>query len=140
MAVRGIRGATTVESDSADAIVAATDELMRALIEANGIDPDDVAGAWFTTTRDLSAEFPAIAARKLGWTEVPLLCGHEMDVDPANPRAIPMCVRVLILLNTDRPAAEMRFVYLHRAGEIRADLDRLRRDPGGSMTSDRGLN
>ncbi|MEA2645865.1 MAG: chorismate mutase [Chloroflexota bacterium] len=140
MPVRGIRGATTVEEDSAEAIVAATDELLRALIEANQIEPAAIAGAWFTTTKDLAAEFPAIAARKLGWTEVPLLCGHEMDVDPGNPRAIPMCVRVLILLNTNRAANAMRFIYLHRAGEIRADLDRLREQSGHSMTSDRGLD
>ncbi len=142
MATRGISGATTVEADNAASIEAATDELLRALIDANAIDPGDIAGAWFTTTKDLTAEFPAIAARKLGWTEVPLLCGHEMDVDPANPRSIPMCIRVMVLLNTDRPAAEMRFVYLRRALDIKTDLDELRRaanDPD-SMTSDKGLD
>jgi chorismate mutase len=129
-----------VEDDSAESIEAATDELLRALIEANAIDPPEIAGVWFTTTKDLTAEFPAIAARRLGWTEVPLLCGHEMDVDAANPRAIPRCIRVMILLNTDRAAAEMRFVYLRRALDIKTDLQELRGSHGDSMTSDEGLD
>jgi chorismate mutase len=124
--VRGIRGATTVETDSADEIVGATRELLEQLIAANEIDPAEIAGVWFTTTNDLSAEFPAIAARQLGWLEVPLLCGHEMDVDGGNPRAIPHCIRVMIQLNTDKPQSQMRYAYLRRAGEIKADLDRLR--------------
>jgi chorismate mutase len=128
--VRGIRGATTVESDSAGDIETATGELLRRLIEANTIDPAEIAGAWFTTTRDLSAEFPAVAARKLGWTEVPLICGYEMSVVDSNPRSIPKCIRVMILLNTDRAASEMEFVYLRRAAEIKADLDRLKAGRG----------
>jgi chorismate mutase len=128
--VRGIRGATTVESDSADEIEASTGELLRQLIEANAIDTQEIAGAWFTTTRDLSAEFPAVAARKLGWTEVPLLCGHEMSVVESNPRSIPRCIRVMILLNTDRAASAMKFIYLRRAAEIKADLDRLKAERG----------
>jgi chorismate mutase len=141
LAVRGIRGATTVEQDTAAAIVDATSDLLEALIGANEIVADDIAGVWFTTTTDLGAEFPAIAARKLGWTEVPLLCGHEMEVDPTNPRSIPMCIRVLVLLNTDKPASAMRFVYQRRAENIKADLEDLRREvEGGSMTSDEGLD
>jgi len=128
--VRGIRGATTVESDSAKEIEESTTELLRQLIDANHIDPSDIAGAWFTTTRDLAAEFPAVAARKLGWTEVPLLCGHEMSVVESNPRSIDHCIRVMILLNTDRPAADMNFIYLRRAAEIKADLDRLKANRG----------
>ena len=141
MAVRGIRGATTVEVDLAEDIVTATQELLEALIAANGIRPEDVAGAWFTTTKELHAEYPAIAARKLGWTEVPLLCGLEMDVDPSNPRSIPMCIRVMVLLNCDRAATDMTFVYLRRAEEIKADLDDLRRQRAGeSMVRDEGLD
>jgi chorismate mutase len=124
--VRGIRGATTVENDTADEIIASTEELLEGLVAANSIRPEDIAGVWFTTTRDLSAEFPAIAARRLGWVDVPLLCGHEMEVDPANPRSIPRCIRVLVQVNTGRSAAEMKFVYLRRALEIRADLESLR--------------
>lgn len=132
MAVRGIRGATTVEADDAGEIVEATEELIRALMDANTIDPAEIAGAWFTTTRDIRAEFPAIAARKLGWTRVPLLCGHEMDVDETNPRSIPRCIRILILLNTDLPAAQMNFVYMRGATAIRADLDRLAAEAAGA--------
>jgi chorismate mutase len=126
LSVRGIRGATTVEADTAEDIVDATGEMLAQLIDANGIVPDDIAGVWFTTTRDLSAEFPASAARKLGWVDVPLLCGHEMDVTGVNPRAIPRCIRVMIQLNTDRAQAEMRSVYLRRAADIKADLEALR--------------
>ncbi len=130
MAVRGIRGATTVESDSAEEIIAATDEMLRQLIDENHLEPDEIAGAWFTTTRDLNSEFPAIAARKLGWTEVPLLCGHEMEVDASNPRSIPRCIRVLVMLNTEEPASAMRFVYLRGAAAIKRDLDALRGGAG----------
>jgi chorismate mutase len=112
--------------DSAVEIVEATRELLGALIEANQIVPEDVAGAWFTTTTDLRTEFPAVAARQLGWVDVPLICGHEMDVPYANPRSIPRCVRAMILLNTDRPQSEMRFVYLRRAAAIKEELDRAR--------------
>jgi chorismate mutase len=141
LATRGIRGATTVEDDTAASIEHATDELLRALIDANQIDAAEIAGAWFTTTKDLTAEFPAIAARKLGWTDVPLLCGHEMEVDPTNPRSIPMCIRVMILLNTDKPAAEMRFVYMRRALDIKTDLDELRMTVAeDSTTGDKGLD
>lgn len=127
MAVRGVRGATTVDNDSADEVIAVTRELMIQLIEANDIDPEEVAGAWFTTTRDINSEFPAIAVRQLGWTEVPLLCGHEMEVGSTNPRSIPRCIRVMLLLNTEKSASAMRFVYLRGAAAIKEDLDELRR-------------
>ncbi|MCA9853647.1 MAG: chorismate mutase, partial [Dehalococcoidia bacterium] len=91
MAVRGIRGATTVDRNERDEIIAAAKELLQAIIEANEIDPDDVASAWFTTTADLNAEFPAVGARQMGWTSVPLMCGHEMSV----PGSLPMCLRIL---------------------------------------------
>ena len=120
MAVRGIRGATTTEDDSADAILEATTELLTQIASENQLDASEIAGAWFTTTRDLVAEFPATAARRLGWTHVPLLCAHEMAVPPPNARSIPHCIRVLLLLNTDRPASEMRFVYLRSARNLRA--------------------
>ena len=131
MPVRGIRGATTVEVDTSEEIVSSTEEMLRGLIAANSITPAEIAGVWFTTTRDLTAEFPAIAARRLGWVDVPLLCGHEMEVSGANPRSIPRCIRVLVQVNTDRPASEMKFVYLRRALEIQRDLEALR-SSGGS--------
>ena len=126
MPVRGIRGATTAAANTAEAITEATDELLRELIRLNDLDPSEIAFAYFTTTRDLNAEFPAIAARKLGWLEVPLLCGHDMDVPESNPRGVPKCVRVLVLYNPPRPQATMRFAYLRGAQAIKADLDYLR--------------
>jgi chorismate mutase len=125
-AVRGIRGATTVEEDLPAEIVDATREMLTELILVNDIRADDVAGAWFTTTPDLRSEFPAVAARQLGWVDVPLICGHEMDVPYVNPRSIPRCVRTMILLNTERAQSEMRFVYLRRAAAIKEELDRAR--------------
>lgn len=124
--VRGIRGATTVEADSPPAIVEATRELLGELIAANDIVAEEIAGAWFTTTPDLRSEFPAVAARQLGWVDVPLICGHEMDVPYDNPRSIARAVRVMILLNTDRPQSAMRFLYLRGAAAIREELDRAR--------------
>jgi chorismate mutase len=126
VAVRGIRGATTADVDSAVEIVAATRELIQALVEQNGIAPDDVAGAWFTTTPDLRTEFPAVAARQLGWVDVPLICGHEMDVPAANPRSIARCIRAMILVNTARAQSEIRHVYLRGALAIKEELDRAR--------------
>lgn len=126
LAVRGIRGATTTEVDSAVEIVEATRELLTALIDANGIVAEDIAGAWFTTTRDLRTEFPAVAARQLGWVDVPLICGHEMDVPLANPRSIERCIRVMILMNTEKPQSAITHVYLRGAQAIKAELDRAR--------------
>jgi len=118
MPVRGIRGATTATENGAAAICAATDELLRAILERNNIDIAEIASAFFTTTPDLTAEFPAYAARGLGWLTVPLLCGHEMNV----PDALPRCIRVLIHLNTDLPQDAMRHAYLREAVTLRRDL------------------
>ena len=126
MSVRGIRGATTADENTSEAIVEATDELLRELIRVNDLDPAEIAFCYFATTRDLNAEYPAFAARKLGWLEVPLLCGQDMDVRLPNPRGVPMCIRVLLLYNTPRPQSSMRFVYLKGAEAIKADLDYLR--------------
>ncbi|HEV7677844.1 MAG TPA: chorismate mutase [Candidatus Dormibacteraeota bacterium] len=126
LAVRGIRGATTVDVDRPVDIVEATRELLQELIGANDIHPEDVAGAWFTTTPDLHTEFPAVAARQLGWVDVPLICGHEMNVPAANPRSIPRCVRAMILVNTERPQSDIRHVYLRGALAIKQELDRAR--------------
>jgi chorismate mutase len=124
--VRGIRGATTADSNTSEAITEATEELLTELIKLNDLDPADIAFAYFTTTKDLNAEFPAFAARRLGWLDVPLLCGVDMDVKQPNPRGVPMCVRVLLLYNTPRPQASMRFAYLRGAQAIKADLDYMR--------------
>jgi chorismate mutase len=126
MPVRGIRGATTADEDTPEAITKATDELLRALVDANQIVAAELAFAYFTTTRDLVSEFPAKAARELGWLDVPLLCGHDMDVPLPNPRAVAKCIRILLLYNTDRPQSAMRHLYLRGAMAIKADLDELR--------------
>ena len=126
MPVRGIRGATTAYENTADSIVEATEELLRELVSLNDLDPQEIAFVYLTTTVDLNAEFPAVAARKIGWLDVPLLCGHDMNVKLPNPRGVPMCVRVLILYNTPRPQQSMRFAYLRGAAAIKADLDYMR--------------
>ena len=118
MACRGIRGATTVEIDSAPAILEATRQLLTGMVEANQIDSEDVASAIFTMTPDLTAAFPARAARELGWQHVPLLDAQEVPV----PGSLPRCVRVLILWNTDRSQQEIRHVYLRGAASLRPDL------------------
>ena len=113
--VRGIRGATTAEGNTREAVLAATGELMERLIEANSIDADDVAAAFFTTTPDLNAEFPAAAARLMGWTHVALMGASEIDV-PDAPR---LCVRALVLVNTEKSARELVNVYLRGAADLR---------------------
>ena len=126
MPVRGIRGATTATANTADAITEATDELLRALIDANALEIAEVCFAYFTTTPDLNVEFPALAARRLGWVDVPLLCGNEMDINGPNPRGVGMCIRILLLYNTEQPQSAMRHVYLRGAQAIKADLDSMR--------------
>jgi len=123
MPVRGIRGATTATANTAEAIIEATDELLRELARVNDLDAAEICFAFFTTTHDLTAEFPAYAARRLGWVDVPLLCSHDMDVKLPNPRGVPMCIRILLLYNTENPQSAMRAVYLRGAQAIKADLD-----------------
>jgi len=112
---RGIRGATTATDNSKDSILSATTELLMELEDTNGIDPDFISAIWLTTSPDLTAEFPAVAARRMGWTQVPLLCGHEMDV----PDALPKCIRVLILFNTEKSSQEITHIYLREAVNLR---------------------
>ena len=126
MPVRGIRGATTATSNTEEAITEATEEMLGELARLNDLDVAEICFAYFTTTHDLTAEYPAYAARRLGWLDVPLLCGHDMDVELPNPRGVRMCVRVLLLYNTSRPQSAMRFAYLRGAGAIKSDLDSLR--------------
>jgi chorismate mutase len=114
---RGIRGATTAIANTAEDILEATDELMRVLIHLNDLEPDDVVSAIFTTTPDLTATFPALAARSIGWTEVPLICSHEMTV----PGSLQKAVRVLLHVNTTRGPREIRHVYLKGAQQLRPE-------------------
>ena len=126
MPVRGIRGATTASANTADAIMEATEELLRELERLNALDPNEVTAAFFTTTPDLDAEFPAHAVRRLGWLDIPMLCGHDMQVQQPNPRGVAKCIRILLLYNTPRPQAAMRFAYLRGAEAIKHDLDFMR--------------
>jgi chorismate mutase len=113
---RGIRGATFVPEDTPEAILEATRELLAALVAANGVETEDVASAFFTTTTDLRSAFPARAARELGWIDVPLLGATEMD----NPSAPRRCIRVLLHWNTTRRQDEIVHVYLRGSDAMRA--------------------
>lgn len=121
MLCRGVRGATTADSNTRDAILTATRQLLALIIRINGIEPEFVSSAVFSLTRDLDAEFPALAARQLGWLDVPLLCTYEVDV----PGSLRRCVRVLIHWNTDKPQHEIRHVYVKEAERLRPDLSKL---------------
>jgi chorismate mutase len=118
MLVRGIRGATTVDGNTREAILAAATELLEEIVTANHVERDHVASVIFSTTPDLNAEFPAVAARQMGWTDIALMCGHEMSV----PGSLARCLRILMHVNTDLAAHEIRHVYLHGARALRPDL------------------
>ncbi len=127
MIVRGIRGATTCAHDDAAEILAATEELLREIVAANGFAVEDVASALFTVTPDLISEFPAAAARRIGWTLVPLLNFTEIGV----PGRLARCIRVLVHVNTERAQDEIVHVYLREARGLRPDLiDRRTPSPG----------
>lgn len=121
MTCRGVRGATTVDRNDREEILTATRQLLALMVRRNGIQKEDVASAVFTTTPDLDAEFPALAARQLGWLEVPLLCTHELAV----PGSLPRCVRVLVHWNTDVPQHEIQHIYIRDAVRLRPDLCKL---------------
>ena len=125
MRCQGIRGAITVEENTRPALLEATRELLREVTRLNGLKVEDIACAIFSTTPDLNAEFPAVAAREMGWDRVALLCSHEMGV----PGALPCCLRVLILVNTERGPNEMVHVYLRGAANLRPSLARGKEKP-----------
>ena len=115
--VRGLRGATTADANTKEAILDATRELLEKLVEANDVSADDIASVTFSTTKELNAEFPAVAARvHMGWTDVAMMCGHEMDVPGGQER----CIRVMILVNTDKRPEELERIYLRGAANLRA--------------------
>lgn len=118
MPCRGIRGATTVETNSATHILEATGQLLTQILEANGIEVADIASVFFSATPDLTAAFPAQAARDLGWHQVPLLDAQEIPV----PGSLPRCVRVLVHWNTSRRQEEVKHIYLGEAARLRPDL------------------
>lgn len=121
MLCRGVRGATTVQENSRDAILLATRQMLALMIRRNEMEASDIASAVFTVTRDLDAEFPALAARQLGWLEVPLLCGYEIDV----PSSLAKCIRVLVHWNTTKSQKQIQHVYIHDAIRLRPDLSKL---------------
>ena len=116
--IRGLRGATTVAANDAGQIAERTRELIRLLVEVNGLRPEDVASALFTVTEDLDAAFPAVAARGFAeWKDVPLFCAREIAV----PGSLGHCIRILIHWNTDRPQAQVRHVFLRGARRLRPE-------------------
>jgi chorismate mutase len=121
MPCRGVRGATTVEGNGAEEILQATRQLLALMVRHNEIRPADLASAIFSTTVDLDAEFPALAARQLGWFDVALMCTRELDV----PGSLRSCVRVLLHWNTEKPADEIVHVYIKGAAHLRPDRSQL---------------
>ena len=117
--LRGLRGATTASANTSEAILAATEELLSALQDANGFAPADVESAIFTSSPDLTADYPARAARRLGWTEVPLLGAAEVAVPP--PAGLARCIRVLLHFYTAKPQRALKHMYLHDAAKLRPD-------------------
>lgn len=121
MPCRGVRGATTAEANSREEILQATRQLLALVIRRNGIRPEDVASATFSLTDDLDAEFPALAARQLGWFDVALMCMRELPV----PGSLPRCIRILLHWNTDKPANEIQHIYIKEAAGLRPDHSQL---------------
>jgi chorismate mutase len=123
MSVRGIRGAIDVKANTAEAIGEATARLLVAMCEANGLVPSSIISAFFTVTTDLTAAFPASAARALGWMDVPLLDAQEIEV----PGGMPRVIRVLLHVETDRARRDIQHIYLDEAVALRPDLPQLER-------------
>ncbi len=117
--MRAVRGATTVEKDDAELVVSATRELLSALAERNAFAHEQIVSAIFTVTPDITSEFPARAARELGWVDVPLLCAMEIPT----ARGLTHCIRVLLHIETELPRSALRHVYLRDAVELRPDLN-----------------
>ncbi len=119
MPVRGIRGATSIPANTKEEILSATREMLETILAENqGLLKEDIASIIFTTTQDVTAEFPPVAARTLGWSAVPMLCSHEIPV----PGSLPMTIRVLIHWNTDKAQDEIKHIYLREAKKLRPDI------------------
>ncbi|MEU8223120.1 chorismate mutase [Kribbella sp. NPDC048915] len=118
MAVRAIRGATQLDVDEREHLLERTAELVKAVLEANDLENDDLISILFTVTPDLRSEFPAVAGRQIGLTDVPLICMQEIPV----PHALPRCVRLMVHTETDRARDKIQHVYLHGAVALRPDL------------------
>lgn len=118
LALRALRGATTVDADTADQVRQRVVALLEEILDRNGVDRQDLVSILFTATGDLHATFPATEARSIGLGHVPMLCARELDTQAGTPR----CIRVLVHLNTERPPAELQHVYLEGAAGLRDDL------------------
>lgn len=126
MAVRAVRGATQLEADVREHMLERVAEMVTGVMEANDLTVDDFVSVIFTATSDLVSEFPAYAARQLGFGEVPLLCARELEIEGSMPRV----VRMMAHVETDKPRAEITHLYLHGAAGLRSDLTRTRAVPG----------
>ena len=113
--VQAIRGAITSPSNSSEEILAATTEMLNSIIKENSLKVEDIISAFFTTTQDLNAEFPPVAARKIGWVNVALMCSHEMKV----PGALQKCIRVMVHVNTEKNPTDIVNIYLRDAVNLR---------------------
>lgn len=119
MTTRGVRGATTIEVDTKENVLSATKELLDAILRANsGLKTDDIVSAIFTVTDDIVSAYPALAARQIGWTQVPMMCAREIPVEGS----LPLCIRVLIHWNTEKLQSEIKHVYLCNTVKLRPDL------------------
>jgi chorismate mutase len=125
VSVRAVRGATQLERDDRDHMLERVAELVLEVMRANGLEVDDFISVIFTATSDLVSEFPAYAARRLGFGEVPLLCARELEIDGSMPRV----VRLMAHVETDLPRGDVTHVYLHGAAALRSDLTRVSRTP-----------
>jgi chorismate mutase len=115
MQIRGIRGATTVKNNLKEDIIAATKELLTEIVEGNQLKIEDISSVIFTATQDLDADFPAAAAREMGWSDTPLLCSKEIEV----PGSLGKCIRVLLHVNSDKPQKAIKHIYLKDAVNLR---------------------
>jgi chorismate mutase len=125
VSVRAVRGATQLVTDTREEMLDRVAEMVTEVMSANGIDVDDFISVIFTATSDLVAEFPAYAARRLGFGEIPLLCARELEIEGSMPRV----VRMMAHVETDLPRADITHVYLHGAAALRSDLTRIRSVP-----------
>ena len=118
MPVRAVRGAITVENNTPEEILEETANMLKAIVEKNQIEKDDIISAFFSVTKDLDAAFPAAAARKIGWTDIALMCTNEIDV----PGSLQKCIRVMVHFNTNKANSELVHVYMKGARALRPDL------------------
>ncbi len=132
MAVRAVRGATQLEEDTREHMLDRVAELVNDVMAANGLDVDDFISIIFTATSDLVSEFPAYAARQLGFSDVPLVCARELEIEGSMPRV----VRMMAHVESDLPRADITHVYLHGAAALRSDLTRVRSLPDEARADD----